>query len=782
MAQRRKQALALGGLAFGGLVLAAQAVPAVAQVAAAPAAAGAQAIPGDYPALPRAPRGAPNILLVMTDDVGFGAASAFGGPVPTPNLERLAAHGLKYTRFHTTAMCSPSRAALLTGRNSHAVGVGSLTDFPMGAPGYTGQMPKSAATIAKVLLQNGYNTAMFGKHHDVPHGPFAGAGPFDYLPNGLGFEYFFGFVGSGTDQWHPALWRNSQRIDEAGPILDQRLADEAIGWIHQQKGAAPDKPFFIYYAPGSAHTPHQAPPEWIARFKGKFDGGWEAARVETLSRQKAMGLVPSTVQLPAWPADLPHWADIPPQEKAFQARTMETFAAELAFQDAQFGRMLDELQRMGQLDNTLVVFVEGDNGPDAAGSPNGALAEGGEISNRRLSPQEHWQTLDLIGGPRANSNYGSGWAQAMATPFPFYKQVASHLGGTRNGLVVSWPGHVPQGGIRGQYGHLTDIYPTLLAAAGIAAPAQVDGVTQQPVDGVDMSYSFADPAAKDRHTVQYYEMLGNRAIYADGWLAATNPQREPWKMFASADAAVNKAPGYSWGLYDLTRDFNQTRDLAAKYPDRLARLKSLFEEQAARFNVNPINDRTDLQRVLSWTRAYGAPRSHYDYWGKGIQLDIDVAPPIAARAFTVTAEVRGGNGVLAATGSSMGGWSFAIRNGHPAVHHALTLMPADQFDLVSPQAVDPAKPAKIAFDFDYDGGGLGKGGTVSIAIDGRTVASGRIEHSILTADPHAESFDIGLDSGVRVSDRDDEPARFTGALDHLAFDLGPIGQKRASAP
>ena len=742
--------------------------------------AGADEIPSDYPPIARAPEGAPNILLVMTDDVGFGAASAFGGPVPTPNLERLAKTGLVYNRFHTTAMCSPTRAALLTGRNHHAVGNGSLTDFPMGAPGYDGMIPKSAATIGEVLREHGYNTAWFGKHHNVPGGPFLGSGPFDYMPNNLGFEYFFGFIGSDTDQWHPTLYRNGGRVIDTTPqpILDERLAEDAIHWLHQQQASGQDKPFFIYYATGSAHTPHQAPPEWIARFHGRFDAGWEKVREQTLARQKARGLVPADTRLPPWPADLPHWNALAAEEKAYQARAMEAFAGELAFQDAQFGRLLDELDRMGLRDNTLVVFIEGDNGPDAAGSPRGSVAEAGEHANRQLTEAEHWTLRDKLGGPMVGSNYGSGWALAMAAPFPYYKQIASHLGGTRNGLVISWPRRLSELGLRTQYAHVTDIFPTLLDAAGVTEPESINGVRQQSLDGVDLTYSFDNPDAPSRHHIQYYEMLGNRAIYADGWLAATEPEREPWKMAQGADAAINRAPDYKWGLYDLRHDFNQSKDLATRHPQKLAEMKRLFADQAARYQLAPINDRTDYARITSAAQAYLKPRNQYVYWGKGLSIPLDNSPPIEGRAFTITADITGGDGVLAATGSWLGGWSFGVEDGHPAVYQALSPLPSDRFRLSSPQRIEIGQRARVSFDLDYDGGGVGKGGLVSIAIDGHKVAQGRIDHTIVGPDPHSESFDVGLDSGVPVVDTHGASNAFSGELTKLVVDLGPVGQKR----
>jgi len=754
-----------------------QAVQAGASPPDAPQPAGATNAAG-YPAIPKAPAGAPNILLVLTDDVGFGAASTFGGPVPTPNLDRLAARGLKYNQFHTTAMCSPTRAALLTGRNHHAVGMGSLTDFPQPAPGYNGQIPKSAATIAEVLRENGYNTAFLGKHHDMPKGPFSSAGPRDFWPNSLGFEYSLAFVGSDTDQWHPTLYRNSLRVIDTAPqpILDQRLADEAIGWVHQQKAADPDKPFFLYLAPGSAHTPHQAPPEWIARFHGKFAGGWDEIARQTLARQKAMGLVPKSIHLPAWSADIPKWSSLTPQEKAVQERMMETFAAQLSFQDAQFGRILDELDRMGQRDNTLIVFVEGDNGPDSAGSPEGSLGEVAELANKRLTPAERFTRIDAIGGPTVHSNYGTGWAQAMSTPFPYYKQIASQLGGTRNGAVISWPKGIAETGLRAQYHHVIDVFPTLLHAAGVAAPAEVDGVKQQPVDGVDMTYTFASPAAPSTHHVQYYEMLGNRAIYADGWLAATTPQRKPWEMVGGPNADTNLAPTYQWELYDLTKDFNQTRNLARSKPRQLAKMEQLFDAEARRNNVYPLDDRTAIGRSGMAIRAYVPARSHFEYWGKGISLPADVAPGLGGRAFHLSAELTAADGVIAAVGSNLGGWSFGIEQGRPAVHHGLSALPSDQFTLVAPAALPPGQSAKVDFDFDYAGGGMGKGGIVRILVDGKVVAEKPLERSMVAPEANSETFDVGFDGGAPVDETATGPHPYQGELRKLTVDLGPIGQ------
>lgn len=732
-----------------------------------------------FPEIPVAPKGAPNVLLILTDDVGYGVSSAFGGPVPMPNLEKLAASGLKYNQFHSTAMCSPTRAALLTGRNHHAVATGTLTDFATGDPGYNSLLPKSAASIAEVLRQNGYNTAFFGKEHNVPKG-FGSAGPFDYWPTRRGFDYFLGFIGSETDQWRPTLFRNMDPVIEDAPtkILDERLADEAIRWVHQQKAAAPDKPFFLYYATGTGHTPHQAPAEWIAKFKGHYAEGWEKLREQTLARQIRMGIVPRGTKLPAWPSDLPHWSSLSADERAVQERMMEAFAGMMAFQDEQIGRIFAELERMGQRDNTLVIFVEGDNGPDGAAAPGGALAESGELVNRRLNTEEHKRLIDTIGGPDAHSNYGTGWAQAMSTPFPFYKSVASHLGGTQNGAVISWPSHIKTPGIRTQYHHVIDVFPTILAAVGIQAPDEVDGVRQQPVDGVDMSYSFADPKAADRHTEQYYEMLGNRAIYSKGWLANTTPLRRPWEMSVGPRSNENLAPTYKWELYNIAKDFSQSTNLAARYPDKLKEMQTLFDKAAEKYHVNPVNDRTDFGRSGSAARAYVHPRNNYVYWGKGLTVQGESGPPLAGRAFRVTAEITGGDGTIAALGSSMGGWSFAVEKGRPTVNHALSPLPEDQFKLAAAQTLQPGKPATVVFDFDYDGGGYGKGGTVRISVNGKDAGEGRIAKSMIAAETNTETFDVGFDSGAKVAYIPGAPVLFAGDIVKLTFDMGPAGKKR----
>lgn len=482
-----------------------------------------------YPPIPKPPKGAPNILLVLTDDVGFGACSAFGGSIPTPNLDRTADRGLRYNAFHTTAMCSPTRAALLTGRNHHSVGMGAISNYSVDAPGYTSVLPKNAATIARYLRDTGYDTAMFGKNHNTPEWEAGPLEPFDRWPLGMGFNYFYGFNAAQTDQFSPALVENLNPIRpprEDGYHLDRDLSDRAAHWIQLQKALRPDHPFFVYLAPGTLHEPHQAPPEWIERFRGAFDKGWDATREEVFARQKALGVIPDHAKLTSRPPYIPAWADLPEEERAFYARQMEAAAAQLSHCDHQFGRLLATLEEGGWLDDTLIMFIQGDNGACQEyeyGNTNYDLY--GIVTE---TPADMIPKRDLVGGPDYHGTYAPGWGWAMNAPLAESKQVASHLGGIRNGLVVSWPnGIAARGEVRGQFGHVIDIAPTIFDILGLELPELVDGAPQQPFEGTSLAYSFADATAPERHTEQYFEMLGNRGLYQHGWLASTIPERPP---------------------------------------------------------------------------------------------------------------------------------------------------------------------------------------------------------------------------------------------------------------
>lgn len=787
-------ALALGApLALGGQAALAQAPAgqAVLPVSPAPFAGHVGKTYADStPAFPRpvtAPAGAPNVLVFLTDDVGFGAASTFGGPVPTPNLDRLAARGLLYNRFHTTAMCSPTRAALLTGRNHHAVANGTVANLSTGYPGYDNLMPRSAATIAEVLRQNGWSTAMFGKHHNTPEPQVSPAGPFDLWPTGLGFEYFYGFMAAEANQFTPGLYRNTTPIPTLREgVLDKALADEAIHWIHAQKAAAPDKPFFVYYATGSTHNPLQAPADWIARFRGMFDQGYDAVRAATVRRQLAMGVIPKgTVDTPR-PVGITSWKELTPAQKRVNARMMEVYAAMLAYQDAQVGRVLDELDRMGQGDNTLVVFIEGDNGAapesdrDGSTNPMAGFANGFQESFDQLAAR-----IGTFGGTDSVGGYGFGWAWAMNAPFQWFKQFASHFGGTRNGMVVSWPARIAARGIRSQFTDVTDITPTILELAGVAAPDVVNGTPQQPIDGVSFAYSFDTPSAPERHRTQYFEMLGNRAIYHEGWIAGTTPVNHPWGNPATSGAdgkparpplAARLPTDYAWELYDTRRDFSQSRNLAARNPAKLRELQILFDQEAQRNKVFPLDDRLTLARMQA-SAGLVPKRDRYTFWGGDLSLPIAATAPLFNRGFRITADVTIADGVatgpLMALGGRFAGWSFYLKEGRPVALVSVSQHPGDQFS-VSASAPLPAGRATLTYDFRYDGGVNG-GGEVIITANGREVARGRIARSLSKLVEMTDKLDIGLDSDTPVTDDYPADSRFPGRIDRVDVDLAKVG-------
>ncbi|WP_255326476.1 arylsulfatase [Sphingobium sp. EM0848] len=721
-----------------------------------------------------APKGAPNIIVVMTDDVGFGAASTFGGPIPTPNLDRLAARGLIYNRFHTTAMCSPTRAALLTGRNHHAVDNGIVANLSTGFPGYDNELPKSAATVAEILRQYGYNTAMIGKHHNAPEHEVSAQGPFDRWPTGLGFEYFYGFMGAETNQFSPALYRGVTPVDTIrNGTLDKALADEAIGWIHNQKAVDPAKPFFLYFATGSAHAPLQAPPEWIARFRGKFDQGWDKVRADSVTRMMRLGMIPKGTQVSPRPEGIKGWSDLSPDQKRITARMMEVYAGMLAYQDNQFGRLLDELDRMGQTDNTMIVFIEGDNGAAAEGGPMGSMNPMSNFANGTKEDDAALLAgLDKFGGPEVTGNYADGWAWAMNAPNPWVKQYASHLGGVRNGMVISWPGHIAARGIRPQFSHVTDIMPTLLDAAGIEAPASVNGVRQQAIDGVSLTYSFTDPRAPERHDTQYFEMMGNRAIYHDGWWAGTTPRRMPW---GDARQQWSGSPeDYKWELYDLKKDPAQAHDLAASNGAKLAEMRELFDQEARANNVYPLDDRMSLVRFQA-SAAQHPNRNDYVYWGSGISIPAVRAAPILGRSFTIDADIDlpdgQSSGTLVALGSQFSGWSFHLDAGKPVVVMAASQLPGDQ-SRVAANAPLPAGRQHLQYEFRYDGG-RNAGGEIVIRANGEEIGRGRIARTISKLTEMTDTMDIGFDADTPVVEG---PASqpFSGRIDKVSIALPPV--------
>ena len=738
-----------------------------------------------FPAEVKAPAGAPNVIVVMTDDVGFAASSAFGGVIPTPALDTIATNGLRYNNFHTTAMCSPSRAALLTGRNHHAVSMGSLTDLTTGYPGYWARLPKSAATIAEVLRQNGFNTAFFGKHHNVPKPQNSVAGPFDNWPTGLGFEYFYGFVGPETDQWHPALVRGTSRLQPPGDkTLDRLMADDAISWIHNQKAAAPDKPFFIYYAPGSAHAPHQAPADWIARFKGKFDAGWDVTREQIFRQQKAQGVIPANAVLTPRPPHVPAWDSLSADEKRIEARLMEIYAAQLAYQDDQFGRIFAELKRMGQFDNTLIMFIEGDNGASFEG---GEVGNGNTMAKLTSNPEEstEWllSQLDKFGGPESHNNYPRGWAWAMNTPFQLFKRFASHLGGIRNGMVIPWPERIKSGGnFRPQFTHLIDVMPTVLEATGVPAPRMVNGVAQQPMNGVSIVSTFASPKSESPRKVQYFELLGNRSIYNDGWLASSIPP--DWFDSTSSVQKPGEPPKtppleYKWALYDLRKDFSQSRDLSEQHPEKLKAMETLWWQEARKNNVLPIDNSLTAARLNADSNAHGGDRPSYIYWGGDISVATGSEPPINRRSFVLTGDVQvdadGGSGVIAAYGNRFGGWSFYLKNGIPMVHQAFTEQPQHQFVVRGDSRLLAGKHI-VSYEVSYRPGY--RGADVVIRLDGRQVASGQMAQTVRMVDT-TENFDIGHDSDLTVTKDYADDGRFSGRIEKVTVTLSPLPMAKA---
>lgn len=717
----------------------------------------------------RAPHGAPNVFLMMSDDVGFAMSSAFGGPVPTPNFEKLAAQGQRYNRFHTTGICSPSRAALLTGRNHHNAGVGWLSDVPAPFPGYGGAILPETATIAQTLRLNGYSTAMFGKHHNLAPLERSEAGPFHSWPTGLGFEYFYGFVTGDVDQFSPTLFRGTQRAegeDAKGRLLDARLADDVIRWVHNQKAAAPDKPFLIYLAPGSTHAPHQAPPEYIASFKGRFDAGWDVARERIHRRQLAMGIIPKGAKLTARPAGIPAWDSLTPGQKAFAARSMEVAAAQLAYQDEQIGRVLDELQRMGELDNTMVALVLGDNGASAENGPKGTINElrgmGGQDED------EAWMhaNIDNLGGPLTYSSYPAGWTWAMNAPFRWTKQYASFLGGIRNGMILSWPGHVARpGGVCGQFAHLNDMAPTILDAAKLPAPEIILGVEQKPMDGKSLLPSLAACDAGKPRT-QYFEIGGKIGLYHDGWFLSGDDGRLAWENVPPG----GERPKIEWSLYDLTKDFSQSTDLSAKEPARLRAMLDLWQREAQRNNVFPLDHRFAMARGAASLRGSG--RKHFDLWGKDVSLPTTNEPIPILRSFTLTADLRldsaTASGVVLAYGSHFGGWSLYLDRGRPAFVGARSTDPKEIGRILASRPLPQGK-SKLTMRFAV--AQMGGPATVTLSAGDEELGKVELATSMLLAAGNGETLDVGRDLGVTVTDYRTPRGAIEGDIPHVSIDF-----------
>jgi len=727
----------------------------------------------DFPKEVKAPDRAPNILLILTDDVGFGASSTFGGPVPTPTMDRLAKAGLRYTQFHTTALCSPTRAALLSGRNHHSAATGVIMELGTGYPGYNSLMPKSAGTFAEVLKQNGYSTAWYGKNHNVPDWHSSQAGPFDLWPTGLGFEYFYGFIGGDTNQWAPALFEGTKPIepphDNPSYNFDVDMADKAIARIRLLNATAPDKPWLVYYAPGTAHAPHHAPKEWIAKFKGQFDQGWDKEREETFARQKKMGVIPANTKLTPRPKAIQAWDSLDDDHKKVFARMMEVYAGALSHADHQMGRILNAIEDIGDLDNTLVIYIQGDNGASAEGTPQGLLNEEAIMN---AIPEDFNQVLarvDELGSEMTFNHYPVGWAHAMDTPLQWTKQIASHFGGTRNGLVISWPARIKdQGGIRTQFHHVIDIAPTILEAVGVKMPAELNGVPQKPIEGVSMAYTFDDAKAPSTRRTQYFEMFANRAIYNDGWIAATTPAVLPWVM----GQPTPDIDDYRWELYNITEDFSQAVNLAEKEPAKLRELQDLFWIEAARYNVLPLDntkiERFDVRLRPSLTRG----RSVFTYYDGMTRIPEGAAPNLKNKSYRIGADVNipaaGADGVIATQGGRFNGWGLYLLDGKPVFHY--NLGGVQRFTIAAKDKLGQGQHV-ILVDFKYDGGGIGKGGTVTISVNKKKVAEGRIDRTYAFRVSLGETLDIGEDTGTPVSEDYKVPFEFSGKLNRVLIQL-----------
>ena len=736
-----------------------------------------------------APKGAPNILLILTDDQGYGVSSTFGGVIPTPALDRVAKAGLRYIQFHTTALCSPTRAALITGRNHHSVGFGVITELSTGYPGYDSVIEKNSATIGEILKENGYATSWFGKNHNTPSQQYSLAGPYDQWPIGMGFDYFYGFLGGETDQWTPWLFQNTTQIfpwvGHPGYNLITDMADEAIKYLKGLNDAAPDKPFLLYYAPGGSHAPHQPTPEWIKKISDMhlFDKGWNDVREQILANQKRLGVVPADTQLTPWPdgqpefggAKLAKWDTLSPDEKKLFIRQADIFAAYTAYTDHEIGRVIQTVEDMGKLDNTLIIYVVGDNGTSAEGSTLGTPFDMAAIEGVNVPVADQLKYYDAWGSAKTEPHMAVGWTWAFDTPFKWTKQVASHFGGTRNGLVISWPGHIKdEGGIRTQFHHVIDIAPTILDATGIPAPVMVNGVAQKPIEGVSMLYTFdqANAKAPSTHTTQYFEMVGNRAIYHDGWIASTTPPLAPW--FLGLGKFPDVVNGYTWELYNMAEDYSQNNDLAAKMPDKLRDMKELFLTQAEKYNVFPL-DNSFATRAATPRPNATAGKTVFTYSGESFGLPPSDAPNILGKSYSITAEVEipqsGAEGMLNTLGGGFGGYGLYLVKGKPVFTYVQ--LNAQKFRWEGQDVLTPGKHT-IVFDFKYDGPGFAKGGTGVLSVDGKEVANKAIPYTIPFVVTAGESFDVGIDTRTGVDDNDYQlPFRFNGAIDKLTIKLVP---------
>jgi arylsulfatase A-like enzyme len=728
----------------------------------------------------RPPSSAPNVLIVLLDDVGFAASSVFGGAINTPTAERLAENGLSFNRFHTTALCSPTRQALLTGRNHHSVNMGAICELATSAPGYSSVLPKTMAPLAMTLKLNGYATAQFGKCHEIPVWETSPMGPFDQWPSGGGgFEYFYGFVGGETNQFYPAIYEGTTPVEpkktpEEGYHFTEDMTDKAIKWVRQQKALMPDKPFFMYYAPGACHAPHQVPKSWADKYKGKFDQGWDKLREEIFARQKKRGVIPSDAELTGRPAEIPAWDDMPAALKPVLARQMEIYASFLEHTDHHVGLLVDSLADMDVLKDTIVIYIIGDNGASAEGTVNGTFNELAMLNGMSaLETVEFLSSkIDDFGGPKAYNHYAVGWAHAMDTPYQWTKQVASHFGGTRNGTIVHWPAGIEaKGEIRSQFCHVIDIAPTILEAAGLPHPTIVNSVQQAPLEGVSMLYAFNDAKAAERHETQYFEMFCNRGIYHKGWTAVTR-HSIPWDTSKPMPAFDDDV----WELYDTNTDWTQARDVAKEHPQKLLELQRLWLIEATKYSVLPLDDRR-VERFNS--DLAGRPQlikgnTQLLFGGMG-RLTENSMINIKNKSYAVTAEIAvpdaGAAGVIISQGGAFAGWSLYAKDGR--LKYCYNTLGFKLFHVDSNVPI-PAGEHQVRMGFKYDGGGLAKGGTATLYLDGDKVGEGRVDVTVPMMFSGDETCDVGKGTGSAVSpDYDPRDNEFSGEVNWVQIDLEP---------
>ncbi len=740
--------------------------------------------PAQFPQPVAAPKGAPNIVLILLDDVGFGQFSTFGGAVPSPTMDRLAKEGLRFNRFHTTALCSPTRAALITGRNHHSASFAGITELATGYDGYCCVLPRNCGTVGEVLRQNGYMTAWIGKNHNTPTWETSAAGPFDRWANGLGFDYFYGFNAGDMNHWNPLLFENRDLVpasDDPDYHLTEDLADRAIAWVRKVKSIAPDRPYFLYVAPGATHAPHQAPQSWIDKFKGQFDMGWDAYRQQTLERQKKLGVVPADTQLTERSRGLPAWDSLNADQKRLYARMMEVFAAYGAQVDAAMGRVIDAVKALPDADNTMIIYIAGDNGSSAEGGLEGSLNENLFFNGFPEKWQDNLKVIDELGGPKHFNHFPSAWAHAMNTPFQWTKQVASHFGGTRNPMIISWPDRISdKGGLREQFLHVIDIVPTLYELAGVTAPIELNGVPQKPIEGISFAFAFDDAKAASKRRTQYFELGCNRGLYHDGWMASA-PSFAPWEPNRSEDWSPDEQV---WELYKLDEDFSQAKDLARAHPDLLQQMQDLWWAEASKYNVLPLDWRAVIRMNAE---AMGRPslvggRTTAIYYPGMVALPDAACLPMLNKSWKITADIvvpQGkAEGMIITHGGLEGGYGLYLREGRPVFVY--NFLGVERPTFAADKALPPG-PCKLVVDFAYDGGGMGKGASVTVSANGAKVAEGRLERTVPIQFSICEGLDIGMDTGSAVDFTYQLPFAFTGKVEQVTVDVGVGGKTKADA-